>query len=216
VLNNSEDIFDWADTIPGSYLSKIQLPGEEAVSAWSNMGGSTYYVFPDATKPPFNNQYAREAVVTGAEREHMEPPRRRTLAPACFFCRRRFLGIRAGSGPFGTPPATATPPRPKALVAKSGDANTPITVYSEERSPRLQWMTYYEQELKAIGFKNVTMKEVADAHYFTTLVSRSRLDPQTGFADWNQDFPNPVRLLRSPARRSFGHADEQRELRPDE
>ncbi len=53
-------------------------------------------------------------------------------------------------------------------------------------------MEAYEQELKPIGFKNATLKEVADANYFTTIGESKKLDPQTGFADWNQDFPNPV------------------------
>jgi len=53
-------------------------------------------------------------------------------------------------------------------------------------------MEYYEQELKTIGFKNVQLKEVADANYFTTLGESKSVDAQTGFDDWNQDFPNPV------------------------
>ena len=32
---------------------------------------------------------------------------------------------------------------------------------------------------------------IADATYFTT-IGNLKLNPQTGFADWNQDFPNPV------------------------
>ena len=38
----------------------------------------------------------------------------------------------------------------------------------------------------------MTLKEVADANYFTTIGESKTVDPQTGFADWNQDFPNPV------------------------
>ena len=68
----------------------------------------------------------------------------------------------------------------------------PITVYGEERSPRLQWEEAYVQELKQIGFKHVTLKEVADENYFTTIGEAKKVDPQTGFADWNEDFPNPV------------------------
>ena len=190
VLNNSTDIFDWADTIPGSYLAKINSQAKSRFSL-VNMGGSTYYIFLNATKPPFNNQYAREAVVTGLNENYMNRLGGGTLAPACFFLPPAIPGHPSGKCPFGTPGNGSTA-KAKALVAKSGDANTPITVYSEERSPRLQWMTYYVTELKAIGFKHVTMKEVADANYFTTIGESKSVDPQTGFADWNQDFPNPV------------------------
>ena len=69
-------------------------------------------------------------------------------------------------------------------------AGTPVTVWSESRPPRQQWMTYYTQFLNQIGFK-ATQKVIADATYFTT-IGNPKLNPQTGFADWNQDFPNPV------------------------
>jgi peptide/nickel transport system substrate-binding protein len=190
VLNNSADIFDWADTIPGSYLAKINAQAKSRFSL-VNMGGSTYYIFLNATKAPFNNQDAREAVVTGLNENYMNRLGGGTLAPACFFLPPAIPGHPSGSCPYGTP-GNGNTAKAKALVAKSGDANTPITIYSEERSPRLQWMTYYETELKAIGFKNVQLKEVADANYFTTIGESKSVDPQTGFADWNQDFPNPV------------------------
>jgi peptide/nickel transport system substrate-binding protein len=52
-------------------------------------------------------------------------------------------------------------------------------------------MTYYTSYLNSIGFK-ATQKVIADATYFTTIGESKSLHPQTGFADWNQDFPNPV------------------------
>jgi peptide/nickel transport system substrate-binding protein len=51
-------------------------------------------------------------------------------------------------------------------------------------------MTYYTQYLNQIGFK-AKQKLIADANYFTTVGTR-KLHPQTGFDDWNQDFPNPI------------------------
>jgi peptide/nickel transport system substrate-binding protein len=51
-------------------------------------------------------------------------------------------------------------------------------------------MTHYTSFLNSIGFK-ATLKAIADTTYFTTIGDLS-LHPQTGFADWNMDFPNPV------------------------
>jgi peptide/nickel transport system substrate-binding protein len=65
-----------------------------------------------------------------------------------------------------------------------------VTVWTEERVPRLQWGTAYTQYLNQLGFK-ATQKEIADATYFQT-IGELKLHPQTGFADWNQDFPDPV------------------------
>ena len=98
----------------------------------------------------------------------------------------------------------------KQLVQQSGMAGTPVTVWSETRSPRQQWMTYYTQFLNQIGFK-ATQKVIADANYFTT-IGNLKLNPQTGFADWNQDFPNPIDFYLLLAREG-DPADQQPELR---
>ena len=66
VLNNSADIFDFADTIPGSYLSQIKAKAKSRYSL-VDLGGTTYYIFMNVSKAPFNNQDAREAVVSRPE-----------------------------------------------------------------------------------------------------------------------------------------------------
>ena len=70
MLNNTADVFDWADTIPGSLLPQIQ---SQAASRFKqvNLGGSTYYIFLNTKAKPFNNQLAREAVVTGLNQDAM-------------------------------------------------------------------------------------------------------------------------------------------------
>jgi peptide/nickel transport system substrate-binding protein len=112
--------------------------------------------------------------------------------PACFFLPPDVTGHPPASAscPYGTP-GTGDIAKAKALVKQSGLAGTAVTVWSQNRTPRLQWMTYYTQFLNQIGFK-ATQKVIADATYFTTIGEEKSLHPQTGFADWNQDFPNPV------------------------
>ena len=44
VLNNSADIFDWADTIPGSLLPRIKSQASDRFDK-VNLGGSVYYIF---------------------------------------------------------------------------------------------------------------------------------------------------------------------------
>jgi peptide/nickel transport system substrate-binding protein len=77
----------------------------------------------------------------------------------------------------------------KQLVQQSGMAGQPVTVWSETRSPRKEFVAYYTDLLNQIGFKAKT-KVIADAQYFAT-IGNLKSEPQTGFADWNQDFPNP-------------------------
>jgi peptide/nickel transport system substrate-binding protein len=188
VLNNTADIFDWADTIPGSLLGQIKSQASDRFQ-FKNLGGSTYYIFLSTYNKPFNNQLAREAVVTGLNQNAMASLGSGTLIPACFFLPPYVPGHPTATCPYGTPGA-GNIAKAKALVKQSGLAGTPVTVWSEERSPRLQWMTYYTSFLNSIGFK-ATLKAIADTTYFTTIGDLS-LHPQTGFADWNMYFPNPV------------------------
>jgi peptide/nickel transport system substrate-binding protein len=190
VLNNSADVFDWADTIPGSLLSQISAKAKSRYKL-VDLGGSVYYFFLNASKPPFNNLDAREAVVTGLNETGLSRIGSGTLSPACYFLPPAIPGHPSAKCPLGAPGA-GNIAKAKKLVAASGDANVPIVVYAEERAPRLAWCEAYENELKQIGFKNVSLKEVADENYFTVIGESKKVDPQTGFADWNQDFPNPV------------------------
>jgi peptide/nickel transport system substrate-binding protein len=188
VLNNSADIFDWADTLPGSLLPQIQAKASSRYKL-VNLGGSTYYFFLNTQEKPFNNQLAREAVVTGLNEEAYNRLGSGTLAPACFFLPPAIPGHPTGQCPYGTP-GTGNLAKAKALLKKSGMEGAKVTVWSEQRVPRLQWGTAYTQYLNQLGFK-ATQKEIADATYFQT-IGELKLHPQTGFADWNQDFPDPV------------------------
>jgi peptide/nickel transport system substrate-binding protein len=199
VLKNQSEIFDWADTIPPADLNAAKATGHDKLV---NLGGSVYYFFLNASKPPFNNLEARQAVVTGLNENGFSRLGSGTLAPGCFFLPPGIPGHGTGKCPLANP-ATGDLAKAKKLLKESGQANVAVTVYGEERSPRLQWEQAYVQELQSIGFKNVHLKEVADANYFTTIGESKKVDPQTGFADWNEDFPNPVDfygvLLNGPA-----------------
>ncbi|HEX3803244.1 MAG TPA: ABC transporter substrate-binding protein [Solirubrobacteraceae bacterium] len=188
VLKNSNEVFDWADTIPPADLSAAKASGHDKLV---DLGGSVYYFFLNASKPPFNNQLAREAVVAGLNENGFSRLGSGTLAPGCYFLPPGIPGHGTGSCPYGNP-ATGNVSKAKKLLKESGQANVPIVVYGEERSPRLQWEQAYVQELQQIGFTNVKLKEVADENYFTVIGESKKVDPQTGFADWNEDFPNPV------------------------
>ena len=188
VLNNTADVFDWADTIPGSLLPQIHAKGQGRF-ANINLGGSTYYIFFNSKTKPFSSQLAREAVITGLNQDAFNRLSSGTLSPACFFLPPAVPGHPTASCPYGTP-GIGNLAKAKALVKQSGMAGTPVTVWSETRSPRQQWMVYYTSYLNQIGFK-ATIKVLADANYFTT-IGELKLHPQTGFADWNQDFANPV------------------------
>src|SRR5437588_6208939 len=188
VLQNSADVFDWADTIPGSLLPQIQSQASGRYS--KKVMNSTYYVFMNTQTKPFSSQLARQAVLTGLNQVAMSRLGSGTLIPGCYFLPPGMIGHPTAPCPYGNPASGGNLAKAKQLVQQSGMAGTPVTVWSETRQPRQKWMTYYTQFLNQIGFK-ATQKVIADATYFTT-IGNLKLNPQTGFADWNQDFPNPI------------------------
>ncbi len=187
VLNNSVDFADWADTPPGALLPQMQAQSSRYSKVPFN---ATYYIFLNTQTPPFNNQLARQAVVTAINQQAFSRLGSGFLIPGCYFLPPGMIGHPTAPCPYGDPTAGGNIAAAKALVTKSGLAGAPVTVWSETRSPRQQWMTYYTQVLNQIGFK-ATQKVIADATYFPT-IGNLKLNPQTGFADWNQDFPNPI------------------------
>ena len=157
-----------------------------------NLGGSTYYVFLNVTKPPFSSQLAREAVVTGLDQNAMNRLGSGTLRAGLLLPAAGRPGPPDGrSCPYGDPGSGGNIAKAKQLVQQSGMAGTPVTVWSETRSPRQQWMTYYTQFLNQIGFKATHEGDRRRDLLHDDRQPRS-CNPQTGFADWNQDFPNPV------------------------
>jgi peptide/nickel transport system substrate-binding protein len=137
---------------------------------------------------------AREAVVTGLNQNAMNKLSAGTLVPACFFLPPGVAGHPTGACPYGNPASGGSITKAKALIKQSGMAGTPVTVWSQTRAPRQQWMTYYTSFLNQIGLK-ASLKVIGDANYFTTIGSSKSLDPETGFADWEPGLPEPDRLL---------------------
>jgi peptide/nickel transport system substrate-binding protein len=187
VLNNQADAFDPGDTLPPSLLPQIESSAKDRFARVPIP--STFYFFLNTTKPPFDNLKARQAVNYAIDRDAMVRLASGFLKPSCWFIPEGVAGNPAASDatcPYGERPDLA---RAKQLVRESGQAGTPITVWGEERSPRREYVDYYTDLLNKIGFK-ATEKIIADAVYFPT-IGNAKTDPQTGFADWIQDFPNP-------------------------
>jgi peptide/nickel transport system substrate-binding protein len=187
VLNNSADEFDFADTIPPSLLPQIQSQASDRYTKIQQP--STYYFFLNSKIKPFSSQLAREAVVVGLDRNALSRLGSGFFAPGCYLLPPLMIGQSKQPCPYGNP-AVPNLAKAKQLVQQSGMAGTPVTVWGEERSPRRQFIDYYTSFLNQIGFK-ATEKIIADATYFPT-IGNTKLNAQTGFADWNQDFPNPI------------------------
>jgi peptide/nickel transport system substrate-binding protein len=184
VLSNQADVFDPGDTLPPALLPQIQ---QQADTRFARVPiPSTFYFFLNTTKPPFNNLKARQAVNYAIDRQAMVRLASGFLKPTCFFLPEGIVGHPTSSCPYGATPNLA---KAKQLVQQSGQAGASVTVWGQQRSPRREYVDYYTDLLNKMGFK-ATEKIISDTVYFPT-IGNAKTDPQTGFADWIQDFPNP-------------------------
>ncbi len=191
VLNNTADVFDPGDTLPSSILQQVQSTASDRYKA--EPLNSSWYFFFAVNKKPFNNIYARQAVLAAMDDRALSRLDSGFQTPDCHLIPFGIVGhsdpssctALIGHDPNGPPNMTMA----KQLMAKSGMTGQPVTVYGEERSPRRQYLDYITGVLNSLGFK-ATEKVVNSGVYFTTIGAPS-LHPQFGFGDWNQDFPNP-------------------------
>ena len=188
VLNNNADIFDWGDTIPPSLITQVQ---SQAADRYKKVDtGKTFYFFLNVKNKPFSNALARQAVVKALDYNALARLGSGTLTPGCYQLPPGMTGHPTAPCPYRSPTSQPDIAGAKQLVQQSGMAGTPVTVWAENRQPRLEWAENLAATLNQIGFK-ATLKTIADSEYFTTIETLKN-HPQTGFADWQQDFPNPT------------------------
>jgi peptide/nickel transport system substrate-binding protein len=215
VLSNQADVFDPGDTLPASVLADVNSQAKDRYT--KEELASVYYFFMNSQVAPFNNKDARTAVNMALDRTALARLSSGSLTPGCYFLPPTITGHNDGSCSFGDPsqvPSDATVAKAKAMIAAAGLAGTPVTVWSETRSPRQEFCAYFTDLLNKLGFK-ATLKVTQDSVYFQTIGNQS-LNAQAGFADWSQDFPNPsdFYLLLSKAgiqatnNENFGNVDD--------
>jgi peptide/nickel transport system substrate-binding protein len=187
VLTGTNILFDTADQIVPSLLPQVK---SKAADRYKKAAiPQTFYFFLNVKSKPFSSLAVRQAVTYALDRRVLSKLDSGNITPGCYFLPPGIVGHPTAPCPYGDPAAAPNMTKAKALIAKSGMAGTPVTVWSEIRQPRTQFVQYYANVLQNLGFK-VTIKPIADTQYFPTIGSLKN-HPQTGFADWAQDFPNP-------------------------
>ena len=187
VLNNSADLFDTGDQVTPGLLAQIK---SQAANRYSTTAvEQTDYFFLNTTIKPFNSQLVREAVTMAIDRNALSRLDGGSLAPGCYFLPPAMIGHPSKPCPDGNPAGPPNVAKAEKLIAQARDTGAPVSVWSGQRQPKAQFATYYASVLSSLGFK-VTIKPVADSAYFTT-VGNLKLNAQTGFDNWLEDFPNP-------------------------
>ena len=169
VLNNSADIFDWADQIPPSLVPQVTQQASDRYKQQNTI--STFYFFLNTHAKPFNNQLAREAVNYAIDRRALNRLNGGNFTQTCWFLPEGLIGHPTGACPYGDANGAPDLAKAKQLVQQSGMAGQPVTVWSETRSPRKEFVSYFTDMLNQIGFK-AKSKVIADAQYFATIGNR--------------------------------------------
>jgi peptide/nickel transport system substrate-binding protein len=188
VLNNNADIFDWGDTIPPSLVTQVASQASDRFKKLAT--GKTFYFFLNTKNKPFSSPLAREAVIKALDYNALARLGSGTLSPGCYLLPPGMVGHPTAPCPYRDPSSQPDIATAKKLVQQSGMAGQAVTVWAENRQPRLEWAQNLAATLNQIGFK-ASLKTIADAEYFTTIETLKN-HPQAGFADWQQDFPNPT------------------------
>ena len=179
---------DPGDTLPASILQQVKTQAADRFQAIPL--NSSWYFFFNVVKKPFNNIYARQAVLAAMDSRAMSRLDSGFMSPDCHLIPFGIIGHNTPANcPFHNPTGPPNMALAQQLMAKSGMKGQAVTVWGEERSPRKQYLDYFTSVLNSLGFK-ATEKVVNSGVYFTT-IGDPNTKPQVGFGDWNQDFPHP-------------------------
>lgn len=212
VLNNTADVFDWADQIPSELLPQIKQVAADRYAP--RVVNSTNVIFMNVSRKPFSSQLARQAVRAALDQNTLDQLDSGTLLKGCYLLPPTLYGHPHDACPEGNKAGGGDLVSAKALVRRSGMGGTPVTVWSQTGSPSRPWMAYYTSLLNEIGFR-ASLKLVADQAYYRT-IGDLRRHPQTGFGGFDEDLPNPVgfyqpltgEAIESSGNRNWGEIDD--------
>lgn len=188
VLTGAADLFDWNTPLPPG---SIQQARREAGGRYSVQPvAQVAYFFLDAAAPPFNNALARQAVVTALNRPAYTRLASGYLSPGCYLLPPHIVGHPSAPCPYGDPSGNGDVAKAKQLVQRSGTAGQEVTVWGPGDSPHKEFVDNFAQTLDAIGYK-ATERVISPATYYPT-VANPKTKAQAGFAEFTEDFPNPV------------------------
>jgi peptide/nickel transport system substrate-binding protein len=188
VLRNRADNFDPGTPLPAGTPARVRT---EAQKRFDEVPiPSTLYFFMNTTEPPFSSELARRAVVTALDRHALAKLSKGALVPDCYLLPQGIVGHPTASCPWGDADDTGDIRTARQLVRASGTLGAPVTVWVEDSSPQRAYARYYTKLLNRLGF-SASLSVVATAQDFGK-AGKTRTDPQTGFASWFNDFPNPI------------------------
>jgi peptide/nickel transport system substrate-binding protein len=188
VLHGRADNFDPATPLPRGGMANARV--NELLHFELVPIPSTLYFFMNTAEPPFSSELARRAVVTALDRPAFERLGKGTVLPDCYLIPQGIAGHPSGGCPYGGADDEGDLDAARQLVGESGTAGSPVIVWVENSSPQRAYARYYTKLLSQLGFE-ARMAVAASPREFGR-TGKTTASPQTGFASWFNDFPNPA------------------------
>ena len=179
---------------------------------------STYYMFMNNRTPPFDKKEVREAVNIGLDKPALARLFAGEVAPGCSFLPPGQPGydqaLDTTDCPWGDPSKPPDIEKARQMIKDAGVAGMDVTVYGNNDDPTDKVTEAYADQLTKLGF-NAKPKILDGGVYFQTIGSAKEA-PQTGFANWFQDFPHPKNFfflvdgksIQPTNNQNFGNVDD--------
>jgi peptide/nickel transport system substrate-binding protein len=179
---------------------------------------STYYMFMNNRTPPFDKKEVREAVNIGLDKPALARLFAGEVAPGCSFLPPGQPGydeaLDVEDCPWGNPNDPPDIEKARQMIKDAGVAGADVTVYGNNDDPTDKVTEAYADQLTKMGF-NAKPKILDGGVYFQTIGSAKEA-PQTGFANWFQDFPHPKNFfflvdgksIQPTNNQNFGNVDD--------
>jgi peptide/nickel transport system substrate-binding protein len=187
VLRGRADNYDPATPLPAEALVKARAIAGDRFDPVAIP--SSFYFFLNTTTSPFGSELARRAVVTALDRPRLAQLANGALEPACYLLPDGIPGHPSGSCPYGDADGEGDLRSARELVQASGTAGARVTVWGQNAAPQRAFVRYYVKLLRRLGYR-ARARLVEPSSYFAR-IGDPRTNPQTGFASWFNDFPNP-------------------------
>jgi peptide/nickel transport system substrate-binding protein len=179
---------------------------------------STYYFFMNEQVPPFDDPEVRKAVNIGLDKVALAKLFAGEVQPGCSFLPPGMPGydeaLDIDECPYGNPNEAPDIDTARQMIEDAGAAGTKVTVWGNNDDPTDKVTQNYAAQLNDMGF-DATPKIVDGGVYFQT-IGDAKTAPQTGFANWFQDYPHPLNFyflvdgatIQPTNNQNFGNVDD--------
>ena len=179
---------------------------------------STYYMFMNNRVPPFDKKEVRDAVNIGLDKPALARLFAGEVAPGCSFLPPGQPGydeaLDVEDCPWGNPNDPPDIEKARQMIKDAGVAGDEGDRLRQQRRSDRQGHGGLRRPAHKLGFK--AKPKILDGGVYFQTIGSAKEAPQTGFANWFQDFPHPKNFfflvdgksIQPTNNQNFGNVDD--------